>query len=78
LAIEPVALLATVALTVKVAVPALRRSTDAEMLPLPLAAQLDPALAAQVQLPIVKPLGAVSVTVAPVTALGPLLVATMV
>ncbi len=48
------------------------------MLPLPLAGQLDPTLAAQVQLPIVKPLGAVSVTVAPVTALGPLLVTTMV
>ena len=48
------------------------------MLPLPLAGQLDPALAAQVQLPIVKPVGAVSVTVAPVTALGPLLVATIV
>jgi len=78
LAIEPVALPATVALTVKVAVPALSRSTDAEMLPLPLAGQLDPALAAQVHGPIVKPLGPVSVTVAPVTLLGPLLVATMV
>src|SRR5690349_541574 len=78
LAIEPVALLATVALTVKVAVPALSRFTLAEMLPLPLAGQLDPVLAAQVQLPIVRPAGAVSVTVAPVTALGPLLVATMV
>ena len=40
--------------------------------------KLDPALAVQVQVPIVKPLGAVSVTVAPVTALGPLLVTTIV
>jgi len=39
---------------------------------------VDPALAAQVQLPSVKPVGAVSVTVAPMTPLGPLLVATMV
>src|SRR5215831_12579375 len=78
LAIEPVALPATVALTVKVAVPPLSRLTLAEMLPLPLAGQLDPALAAQVQLPMVSPAGAVSVTVAPVTALGPLLVATIV
>src|SRR5438132_9675011 len=78
LAIEPAALPATVALTVNVAVPALSRFTLAAMLPVPLAGQLDPALAAQVQAPIVKPAGAVSVTVAPMTALGPLLVATMV
>src|SRR5215467_11425090 len=78
LAIEPVALPATVALTVKVAVPPLSRFTLAEMFPLPLAGQLEPALATQVQLPMVNPVGAVSVTVAPVTALGPLLVATIV
>ncbi len=58
--------------------PAVRRLTDAVMLPLPLAGPLEPTLAVQVQLPMVKPLGAVSVTVAPVTALGPLLVTTMV
>src|SRR2546428_104651 len=78
LAIEPLALPATVALTVNVAVPALSSFTLAAMLPLPLAGQLDPTLAVQVQAPIVKPAGAVSVIVAPVTALGPLLVATMV
>src|SRR5439155_1715119 len=66
------------ALPVNVAVPPLSRFTLAAMLPLPLAGQLDPALAAQVQAPIVRPAGAVSVTVAPVTALGPLLVVTMV
>ncbi len=78
LAIEPLALPATVALTVKVAVPPLRRLTAAERLPLPLAGQLDAAEAAQVQAPKVRLAGAVSVTVAPLTALGPLLVATMV
>src|SRR5512132_372396 len=76
LAIEPLALPATVALTVKVAVPPLSRLTEAEMLPLPLAGQLDPADAAQVQAPKVRLAGAVSVTVAAVTVLGPLLVAT--
>src|SRR4029077_9040936 len=77
LAIEPVALPAPLALTVNVAVPPLSRLTNTEMLPLPLAGQLEPADAAQVQVPKVRPDGAVSVTVAPVTALGPLLVATM-
>src|SRR5438093_4241272 len=64
LAIEPVALPATVALTVKVAVPALSRFTLAAMLPLPLAGQLDPTLAVQVQAPIVKLAGPVWVIVA--------------
>src|SRR5260370_445817 len=68
----------TVALTVKVAVPPLSRLTEAAMLPLPLAGQLEPAEAAQVQAPKVRFAGAVSVTVAAVTALGPLLVATVV
>jgi hypothetical protein len=75
---EPVALADTVAFTVKVAVPPLSRLTLADMLPLPLAGQLEPALATQDQVPIVSPDGAVSATVAPVTALGPLLVATIV
>src|SRR5439155_17788805 len=77
LAMEPVALPATVALTVNVAVPPLSKFTLAEMLPLPLAGQLEPTLATQLQLPNVRPAGAVSVTVAPVAALGPLFVATM-
>ena len=58
------------------AVPPLARFTLAEMLPLPLAGQLEPTLATQLQLPNVRLAGAVSVTVAPVTALGPLFVAT--
>src|ERR1700687_2522359 len=74
----PLAPPATVALTVKVAVPPLSRLTEAAMLPLPLAGQLEPAEAAQVQAPKVRFAGAVSVTVAAVTALGPLLVATRV
>src|SRR6266542_1348217 len=65
LAMEPVALPAIVALTVNVAVPPLARFTLAEMLPLPLAGQLEPTLATQLQLPNVRPAGAVSVTVAP-------------
>src|SRR5712671_208326 len=69
---------ATVALTVKVAVPPLSRLTAAAMLPLPLAGQLEPAEAAQVQAPKVRLAGALSVTVAAVTALGPLLLATRV
>ncbi len=48
------------------------------MFPLPLAGQLEAAVALQVQLPRVRPDGALSVTVAPVTALGPLLLATIV
>src|SRR5438105_472679 len=78
LAIAPLALPATVALTVKVAVPPLRRLTEAERLPLPLAGQLDPAEAAQVQAPTVRLAGAVSVTVAALTALRLLLFATLV
>src|SRR5260370_1053141 len=78
LAVGPLAPPATVALTVKVAVPPLSRLTEAAMLPLPLAGQLEPAEATQVQAPKVRFAGAVSVTVAAVTALGPLLLATMV
>src|SRR5438093_242424 len=61
LASEPLALPATVALTVNVAVPALSRFTLAAMLPLPLPRHAVPTFAAQVQAPIVKPAGAVSV-----------------
>src|SRR5438874_2614511 len=48
------------------------------MLPVPLAVQLLPADAAHVQLALLMPAGSVSVTVAPVTALGPALLTTIV
>ena len=69
---------ARVAGTVNVAVPPASRLTVVEILPVPPLAQDDPALATHVQLPNVSPAGAVSVTVAPVTASGPLLVTTIV
>ncbi len=68
----------TVAVTVKVAVPPLSRSTVALMSPAPLAGQTEPAVAAQVQVAPLSCAGNRSVTVAPVTALGPVLVATIV
>ena len=68
----------TVAVAVNVAVPPASRLTAALMLPLPLAGQLDPADAAQVQAPPESCAGKLSVTVAPVTALGPALLATIV
>ncbi len=68
----------TVAVTVKVAVPPLSRSTLALMSPAPLAGQAEPPLALQVQVAPVSCAGSTSVTVAAVTALGPLLVATIV
>src|SRR5437660_241022 len=74
----PLAAPATVALTVKVTLPPRSEERRVAMVPLPLAGQLEPAEAAQVQAPKVRLAGAVSVTVAAVTALGPLLVATMV
>ena len=67
-----------VAVTVKVAVPPESRFTEAARLPLPLAGQLDPALAAQVQLALVTVAGKMSVIVAPVTADGPAFDATIV
>lgn len=77
--IEPVAVLATVALTKNVAVPPAARLTVVLMLILPLGAeQLDPADAVQVQEPMTRLLGIMSVTVAPVTALGPALATTIV
>ena len=78
LTMEPVALPATVASTVNVAVPPLSKFTLAEMLPLPLAGQLEPTLATQLQALNVRAAGAVSATVAPTTALGPPFVATTV
>lgn len=75
----PDASLAMVAFKVKVAVPPLSRLTVVLMLPEPVAApQLDPGGAVQVQVALVSLTGNVSTTVALVTALGPLLVATIV
>lgn len=67
-----VALAGNVACNVNVAVPALARLTVVLMLPVPLVCpQLDPLEAAQVQDTFVKTAGTSSVTVAPVTGLGP-------
>jgi len=68
----------TVAVTVNVAVPPLVTSTSAFRFPLPLAGQLDPADAAQVHVTPESCAGKMSVTVAPTTALGPALLATIV
>ena len=67
-----------VAVAENVAVPPASRLIAALMLPLPLAGQLDPAEATQVQVPPESCAGKLSVTVAPVTALGPALLATIV
>jgi hypothetical protein len=71
---EPLA----VAVTVNVAVPPESSVTLALMLPLPLAGQLDPALALQVHVAPVSAAGKLSVTVAPVAVDGPAFDATMV
>src|SRR5437899_6949134 len=68
----------TVAVAVNVAVPAANRLTAALILPLPLAGQLDPADAAHVHVTPLTCAGKLSVTVAPTTALGPALLATIV
>ncbi len=81
LVIVPEALTSTGAVTVNVALPPVNRFTVVLRLPLPLAGQLDPAVAAHVQVmpATLKTLGSkVSVTGAAVTALGPALLATMV
>jgi hypothetical protein len=73
-AIVPVALAEMVPVAVKVTVPPLSTFTLAARSPLPLAAgQAEPALAEQVQVTPVSVAGKMSVTVAPVTALGPAL-----
>ena len=75
----PVAELEVCAVKLKVAVPFTARLTVALMLPLPLGApQLEPADAVQVQVAPLSVPGKTSVTVAPVTAIGPLFVTTMV
>lgn len=76
----PVAALETVTVRAKVAVPPTARLTGVLLiLTLPLAApQLEPAEAVHVHEPIISELGKMSVTVAPVTTLGPALVMTIV
>src|SRR5947208_1110747 len=68
----------TVAVAVNVAVPPLSRLTPAFKLPLPLAGQVDPADATHVHVTLATWTGKLSVTVAPVTVLGPALLATIV
>src|ERR687887_1019937 len=68
----------TVAVAVKVAVPPDSRLTEADRLPEPLAGQLEPADATQVQVTPETSGGKLSVTVAPTTPLGPALLATIV
>ena len=75
----PVAEATTVAVRVKVAVPATGRFPDVEIEPEPEAAvQLPPAEATHVQVAPVRLAGSVSVTEAPVTTDGPLFDATIV
>ncbi len=79
LASEPVAPAAMVPVAVNVTVPPLSTSTLALRSPAPLAApQAEPALAVQVQVTPERIAGNTSLTVAPVTALGPELVTVMV
>ena len=65
-------------MSVKVAVPPLRRSIVALMPPAPLAGQAEPALATQVQVASLSCAGSRSVTVAPTAAVGPAFDATIV
>ena len=74
----PVALAEIVPVTVNVAEPPTGRSTDALMLPLPLAGQVAPPPAVHVHVAPVSAAGMVSATVAAVTAEGPVLLATIV
>lgn len=68
----PVALLATVVLTVNVAVPPGSKLTVVVILIVPLGvAQAEPADAEQVHEDIIRLVGKISVTSAPITALGP-------
>lgn len=78
LASEPVAPASTAAVTVYVNVPPKSTVTESLMLPEPLALQLEPTDAEQVQVTPVKTAGKMSVTVAPIASLGPLLVTVIV
>ena len=68
----------TVPVAVKVAVAPTGRFTDTLIAPLPLAGQVAPPEATHVHVTLVSAAGKVSATVAPTTALGPALLATMV
>jgi hypothetical protein len=68
----------TVAVTVKVTLPPLGISTVVLMLPVPDAVHAAPALGAQLHVAPVNCAGSTSTSVAPVTSLGPLLLATIV
>ncbi len=68
----------TGAVTVNVAVPPLSRFTRASMVPLPEAGPLDPALYVAVHVGLENSAGITSTTRAPVTAVGPSLVTTIV
>jgi hypothetical protein len=74
----PVAVAAMVAVIVNVAVPPGARVTDALMLPLPDAGQVEPAEAVHVQVPADSTAGSVSATVAAVAVEGPAFEATIV
>ncbi len=78
LASDPDAVPDSVALSTKVALPPDSRLTVALMLPEPVAGQVEPADAVQVQDAPVSAAGTTSVTVAPIAAPGPALVATIV
>jgi hypothetical protein len=78
LASEPVAPAAIVPLAEKVTLPPTSTFTALLMLPLPLAGQLDPGDALHVHVTPLSMPAKVSVTVAPVTSLGPALVTVMV
>ena len=68
---DPTAVETIVPVAVNVAVPPTARSTDALMLPLPEAGQLEPGDGVQVQLTPARVAGNVSATVPPVIADGP-------
>lgn len=75
----PLAVLEIVAVIVNVAVPPTVRLTVALMLPFPFGVpQLEPVEAVQVHVAFVRTFGKLSVTVAPVTTLGPALLTTIV
>jgi hypothetical protein len=78
LVMVPVAVVATGATTVNVAVPPFARATAALIFPEPLAGQLEPDEATQLQVADVIADGMVSTTVAPATADGPLFLVTIV
>jgi hypothetical protein len=69
----PVALATTKPLATKISVPPLTTSTVVLMLPVPLAGQLEPVSALQVQVTPVIVAGKLSITFAPIAALGPAL-----